>query len=332
MERMGKLFCVLLIGATKTVAGFATVKTFLDNGYALRKRGELLSRLLDSDLPPKVPADNIEVHPKHELELWLDLRGLRLSPRVFVDHFLRDLATIYKEGETDGPTIDRVLLSDMDEKDLKLELQLHVPGLPALDELVHGILEVDTDNEREYRDVIQIKKTNEDSDLSQRVVGQLIEMNMLSDSNVGGVQLVDPIPAIECMGRGDWLIIDPGTHGTDDDRLEAAIGLFDLTQATSSMSAIPILGQSLSSDGLLSDKAGHSTGGIAFVCRSTSDLYRFLPHLRRLRLESGTKTQSTDSGILLQVEEPGTKAPGVGTALVLSLDFKVWESAFAFLE
>ena len=150
---------------------------------------------------------------------------------------------------------------------------------------------------------------------------------------VDGESFVDPIPALETMSNGGWVLVDPGGGAyKTKERHEAISNLVDFIAGGLSLGSeyfsleLNTTGTVAEDSPFVSDK-----GGIAIICQTKADLMQAANALRSI--DSGALT-ATESGILLKcdpTESSSSLTESIQSALVLPFDTPLWKAAILVL-
>jgi hypothetical protein len=152
------------------------------------------------------------------------LRGTAISPRVALHHLLIEPAESNDAAVEDDVLnlnthkmkLNRVLVSHLNEEDFKKQSLSNVQMKPVQDMISDGFLVVRDDTEEnatstDYCSLIQIVPT---SYASQKYAGELITLK-------DAFNLVHPIPAMICLERGGWVVLDPSKIAEEADRMDS---------------------------------------------------------------------------------------------------------------
>ena len=299
----------------------------------------------------EIKTDNVQ---GASMEMWLDLRGTAISPRVAFHHLTHELM-MTEEGddsennEEDDETkedsgcisINRVLVSDMVKQEYARQFLPHSTMKP-LDAMVNNdvLLVTDKTCNEHYWKVVRASTYFNQQD--SQIAGELVIMKGRQAGKTTNVGLVDPIPALECISRGGWVIVDSQEIEDDTERFHAVSSLVELLASSASLtfSSLTLFGNGNSGD--TSDDVGMSAksspGGIAVVCGSNTDIFSFAPLIQLIRSYGGTSLSSTESGILISQNSGASSLEAdratrkIQTALVLPFDSSLWKTSSLFLQ
>jgi hypothetical protein len=248
---------------------------------------------------------------KKATELWLDLRGTAVHPRVAIDYILEQLREdgSFLSDEAESGFIDRVLLSDRHFQSLLESSDTYVETSEILYETD------DTDG------LVALSRN------SLSMPFGILE-SMPSD---GGPAVADPMKAMQTLSEGKWIILsgeeeEPGSKA-EILRIEAIDKFLDIASAakagnwgsTSEMEGGLLLRADVPSE----DESSITAGGVAVVC-STKSVVVGLASILQV-MQSGLSI-STESGIILQGSSDGSSS-SLPTALILSFDVGLWKAA-----
>lgn len=241
------------------------------------------------------------------VELWLDLRDTAILPSAALEHMKEN------RWQSEDLTIDRVLISED-----------NVARVAKQDSGNTGSAELD------------ILFVSEDDCTVRNIKDEAII--------VGGIvtlrdcEFVDPIPALDILSKGGWIIID--SNGIDDEnkRDQAVMGLVDFLSAGASSSATGgslLLGTSMcdETETPAMDAVDDSIGGIVLSCSSKTDVLRAGASSQSIITSSSLTT--TEGGILIQARETATtegSTQSLRAAVAIPFDAMLWKAVSVVFE
>ncbi len=218
-------------------------------------------------------------------ELWLDLRGTRLSPKTALDlWFAEGLQSCASTHSFDLPhPFVKCLVSSKSE-------QLDYAFLTFLNDAVgNKTIEVmflggeerpDKNNLSGIQNIIQYSTISKESIVS----GRLFSL-VTSPSSFRVPLLPDPLPAIETASQGKWVVLDTnGWKNLDEqERISLVVGLVEL----------------------ISSFAAENHGGIGLTCRSSTEVADIAMWIQSICSDSSRKVTAkcTESGIFIPNDE-----------------------------
>lgn len=239
--------------------------------------------------------DNNNEQSYEHNELWLDLRGTSLNGR-------KAIAIMEMEG-CNSSLVDGILVSSfVDDKD-----KIH-------DESKIG----------KYVNVLKPQLENGVKNWKSVSLSISLTMNFLE-----GEPFVNPIPALDHINIGKWVVADCTDVESKEDRHNHLSSLATFLEASStsngaldSLSLIPV--SELTSTDLKSDDNNKSKGGLAVVCHNIDEFFEASVLSKTFR---GSSTTTTESGILIQSDPESMEKRGLKFAITLPFDFALWKSA-----
>lgn len=241
----------------------------------------------------------------NNVELWLDLRDTAILPIAALEHMLEN------KWQSDDLVIEKVLIS---ENDVARVLKQYNGNIDASE--VDILYASEDDNT-----VRNIEDTT-------RIVGLIVT---LQDG-----ELLDPIPALDTLSSGGWVVVDSNDIKDEDKRDQAVMGLVEFLSAGASSSAT---GESLllgtgGSDGdkasqgdASRNKEGAVTRGIVLSCSSKTDVLRAGASSQSIVTSDSLTT--TEGGILIQAEETATRGRRkqcLKAAVAIPFDATLWKA------
>lgn len=295
---------------------------------------------------------NAQQQQSLSIELWLDLRGTAISPRVALHHLLTEEQQSSTEASANEDEdlllysavknlkVNRVLISNLDEQEYK-KLTLPNAQMKPFDEMIsNGLILVrdKTENHQllsdpsDYYPLVHVSPTSYES---QQYAGEIVVMK--DDATI----LANPIPAMTCLERGGWIVLDPSNIHEERDRMNSVSNIVNLLSGSSS--SLHLLsntdeGQTSSMSRGETDGSTNCSGGVAVVCSTNQDLFNFSQLIESLRSQSDSSIKVNESGILTfsssQQQRYDAKKKATtrkATALVLPFDVVLWKTLSCFM-
>lgn len=138
--------------------------------------------------------------------------------------------------------------------------------------------------------------------------------------------LVDPIPALDHLNIGKWVVADCTEVESDDQRHEHIVGLASLLNAVTS-SGVSTATYLLSAKELVQETSEEDatsrktqSGGLAIICNTQDQIFKAVVLSKTLSCDGSV----SESGILLQSESMKCR---LRIASVLPFDFALWRMA-----
>lgn len=281
-----------LISPLEAVSAFSVVRIHYSGSFRQR---QVPTRSKLATTTRATPSDD-ETEWSPFLQLWLDLRGTAITPRMALSKLEEDVPF----------PVSKVLVSI---QGAQRALQFWEPGDPEM-------LVVD-----ESDDTLCDAK-----DLSLQYGTTL---------TIDGDSFVDPIPALETMSNGGWVLVD--SEGGDDkfeERQEAISNLVNFVSGGLSLGSDSFsLGADVYSPSDDASSYNNEKKGIAVACQTKADLLQTTNTLQTI--DTGALT-TTESGILLKIDpaEESSSSTGTGSfqsALVLPFDISLWKATVLIL-
>ena len=238
-----------------------------------------------------------------QVEIWLDLRDTAILPQAALEH-MNENQWITDDDTTSSSMIDRVLISGSDVAQVVKQMSRE-DG-----ETVPEIIYVDNQD-----------KTIRSVEDASHILGGVVS---LRDD-----EFTDPLPALDIMSKGGWVVIDSEEIVDENKREQAIGGLVDFLAAGASSSASSsslLLGADKSDQGGDTEEgveAGNK-GGIALSCTNKSDVLRAGSYSQSAA-SSGSLT-TTDGGILIQSSADDV-ASSLKIAVAVPFDAMLWKAA-----
>mmetsp|Transcript_34977 Transcript_34977/g.76510 ORF Transcript_34977/g.76510 Transcript_34977/m.76510 type:complete len:322 (+) Transcript_34977:62-1027(+) len=233
----------------------------------------------------------------NNVELWLDLRDTAILPIAALELMSEN------KWQSDDLVIDKVLIS---ENDLARVVKQYNGNSDASE--VDILYASENDNTiRNLEDTAEI-------------VGHIIT---LQD---------DPIPALDTLSSGGWIVIDSNDIKDEDKRDQAVMGLVEFLSAGASSSATAeslLLGSggNASQGDASRNKAGAGTGGIVLSCSSKTDVLRAGASTQSIVTSDSLTT--TEGGILIQAKETAScrrRKQCLQAAVAIPFDATLWKA------
>lgn len=291
-------------------------------------------------------SSDVEQQRSSSTELWLDLRGTAISPRVALHRLLIEPPerNDAREGDDDmwntpKRKLNRVLVSHLNEQELqKQSVTNDVQTMQPVQEMISdGFLVVHDEIEKSTTDYVSLIQIVPTSYASQTYAGELI---LMKDE----VNLVQPIPAMICLNRGGWVVLDPSKIAEESNRMESVTHIVNLLSGSLPSSLQVGTAKEFESSWLISEETdnlggGTSGGGIAVVCSSNQDVFNFAHLIESLRSQNDSSITARASGILTVSSSQKHPSPAdvkvtkrLATALVLPFDLVLWETLSLFIQ
>ena len=281
-----------------------------------------------------------------QIELWLDLRGTAVHPRVAVGYIIEEL----EEKLSPPPSKPTTLSTD---ESLPTKNSNLIDKVILSDNHFQQLVE-SLDPYTQIEDVLYIpEETKEDLEgnnlvaLSQNGVsfpfGTLI--GVPRDSCVA---IADPIQSLQDLSKGNWILfVSEDEKGESLEQVNAMGNFLDIASTASlSWGATTELESGLliqAADTSSSGCVGHGddeddgqgprkSGGVAIKCSSRECVLQLASIFQTAQSASSAVTSTTDSGILIQEcleeeEEEQSSPVGLSMAMILPFDLSVWEAA-----
>lgn len=234
------------------------------------------------------------------VEIWLDLRDTAILPQAALEH-MNENQWVADEDATSSSMIDRILISGSDVAQVVKQMTRDEENIPET-------LYVDNQD--------QTIRSVEDA---SHIMGAVVALN--------DDEFTDPLPALDIMSNGGWVVIDSEEIADEDKRDQAVGGMVDFLAAGASSSASSsslLLGVDKSDQGDKDkgDAAGNK-GGIALSCTNKNDVLRAGSYSQSVA-SSGSLT-TTDGGILIQSSADVTSSLRI--AVAIPFDAMLWKAA-----
>ena len=234
------------------------------------------------------------------VEIWLDLRDTAILPQAALEH-MNVNQWVTDDDTTSSSMIDRILISGSDVARVVKQMTRDEENIPET-------LYVDNQD--------QTIRSVEDA---SHVLGGVVSLN--------DDEFTDPLPALDIMSNGGWVVIDSEEIADEDKRDQAVGGMVDFLAAGASSSASSsslLLGVDKSDQGDKDkgDAAGNK-GGIALSCTNKNDVLRAGSYSQSVA-SSGSLT-TTDGGILIQSSADVTSSLRI--AVAIPFDAMLWKAA-----
>ena len=237
-----------------------------------------------------------------QVEIWLDLRDTAILPQAALEH-MNENQWIADDDTTSSSMIDRVLISGSDVAQVVKQMTRDGEAMPET-------LYVDNQD-----------KTIRSVEDASHILGGVVS---LRDD-----EFTDPLPALDIMSKGGWVVIDSEEIVDGNKREQAIDGLVDFLAAGASSSASSsslLLGVDKSDQGGDTEEgveAGNK-GGIALSCTNKNDVLRAGSYSQSAA-SSGSLT-TTDGGILIQSSADDV-ASSLKIAVAVPFDAMLWKAA-----
>lgn len=288
-----------------------------------------LGTVLASSSPQFSPSSEpASKHQHQEVELWLDLRGTKVTPHVALTYIMQELRddSFTEDENASRSTImlaSKVLVSSNDgtgNNSTKEKQQRHESNKALRDEIAHEIedeeeiqieiLFTSVDKDRNSVNLCCRRRSEKDECENVITIGEVMNIPTGASSSYIG----DPIQALEVVSRGEWLFLDDHSSNikmmkasSQDERIEAVQSLVELVSSggCASLSSFSLGGvdeNDVIEDGRLNfDGASARLSGIAIGCRTNADILQIAGCIRSLVTTGGDEGYTTtESGIYIQ--------------------------------
>jgi len=273
--------------------------------------------LASSSLNFSSSSENTATNQREKVELWLDLRGTKVTPHAALMHIIRELRDDpLTEDENASRSSDilanKVIISANDRTGSNIidEQQMYMVN-EALREGEGVINEIG--DEREIQTEIIFTSVDKDKNSvnlcchrrsdnekydSIITIGEVMNNPSGASSSYTG----DPIQGLEVVSRGEWVFLDV----SQDERSESVQSLFELVSSAGSASLSSFsLGDgkigAIHDETLHVDDTSFRLGGIAIGCSTNADILKIAGCIQSLATSGGKGGYTTESGIYIQV-------------------------------
>lgn len=293
------IIALALITSRQLASAFVLLRFYASSSFR-RTRGSTQCRRqgAQSALEPStckrrkcsVLASTLSDEEWSPIEIWLDLRGTAITPRMALSKLQEDAVL----------PVSMVIVST---QVAARAVQQWEPGDP---------------------DIILVDES--DSSLCN-AKDPCIRYGMVV--TVEGDSFVDPMPALQTATKGGWVLVDPeGGSDKMTERHEAIANLVAFICGGMSLDSFS-LGECESSANDANDSPPFDTeiGGIAIACETNADLIQAANSLQTVDL--GTLT-TTESGILIKsdpAEGSLSQTKSLHCALAIPFDLPLWKQA-----
>lgn len=244
---------------------------------------------------------------KNEMvQLWLDLRQSTIPPQTALLHLANDIWDEYTPPKDKSFIVDKVLVNynhnvDTFARDIREEFENEV-----------GILSYSKESS-------QLHEMNSEGIMMP--LGSAINVNDDGGNGVVNVN-VDPMPVLEAVSRGEWVLLD----------IDENVDSGSISNLAELVSTCSISGGMF---GLMGSNSEVSSRGMAFSCQTQSSIVEMGALIHSLSGNKGYKT--TESGILVQsLDNNEDRVTGGGNAsleyaIVMPFDALLWKTtSFVF--
>lgn len=236
-----------------------------------------------------------------EVELWLDLRQTSMPPQTALLHLTNDLWDEYKPPGDKSFIVDKVLMNMNDNlgaivDDIRDEFETEI-GVMIMDE---G----------------KMYEINEGGIMLPVGKGVKIEM----DEN-GGINVnKDPLPVLDAVSKGEWVILDDHTEGDN-------ASISNLVELVSSGAGVFNMGTTNA------DESPLSPGGLGLSCSTQARVMEMGALIQSV--SGGKGFETTESGILVQSTENSSNSNGgvsrdgnaIEYAIAMPFDAMLWKTS-----
>ena len=310
------------------------------NPYSLKRtiiyeslENEIKEDLMSSTLINSKRNENDDIHnniPENEqsigIELWLDLRDTAILPSAALSHLLETL-----DDETLINDDDKVFFID---KVLTSTTTITTTNEGNNNE--KSFVEWVTQHmEQQFENLIEIIYETKKEESSTNLIFSATAATVAKDTSFGmrvdlfqddKLHLTDPIPALQCVSQGEWVVIQPNDND-DEQQQQRKIAVDSLVEllvaSTSSLSSLL-----LNDDNPKEATNNVGMGGVAIVCQNKSDIVHAGAIIQSL-LGNGNRVTCTESGIFIPSSDNDQSPPTLlKFAIVLPMDVMLWKTAF----
>eukprot|EP00978_Attheya_sp_CCMP212_P010525 scaffold25543_cov55-Attheya_sp.AAC.5 len=271
-------------------------------------------------IPERDEFDLSEYAPSRT-EFWLDLRGTAISPGSALSLLADDFSD---DPILDSIPVDRILISQ-----------------DGIGRALQSSLLTSSSTSRSNSNIDLIYEGNEDG-----MLRSVSDETILYGKTIflgEDTSKMDPIPALDAVSMGGWVILDPKAIRDEEDRLSAVSSLINFVSGakiSSTGAGVLLLGGGTSLDAgdveetmvTMDAEAflgGGELGGLALCCRTDSEIMKSAEYIQSMLF--GGSITSTESGILLQqkLSDDGSdsKQPSLNAAVLLPLEPHLWKTA-----
>eukprot|EP00550_Attheya_septentrionalis_P006872 CAMPEP_0198296096 /NCGR_PEP_ID=MMETSP1449-20131203/30954_1 /TAXON_ID=420275 /ORGANISM="Attheya septentrionalis, Strain CCMP2084" /LENGTH=302 /DNA_ID=CAMNT_0043996605 /DNA_START=309 /DNA_END=1217 /DNA_ORIENTATION=- len=254
-------------------------------------------------------------------EFWLDLRGTAISPGSALSLLADDFSD---DPILDSIPVDRILISQ-----------------DGIGRALQSSLLTSSSTSRSNSNIDLMYEGNEDG-----MLRSVSDETILYGKTIflgEDTSKMDPIPALDAVSMGGWVILDPKAIRDEEDRLSAVSSLINFVSGakiSSTGAGVLLLGGGTSLDAgdveetvVTMDADAFlgvgELGGLAMCCRTDSEIMKSAEYIQSMLF--GGSITSTESGILLQQElsDDGSdsKQPSLNAAVLLPLEPHLWKTA-----
>jgi len=261
---------------------------------------------------------NDELQP---LELWLDLRKTTISPQAALLHLTNDLWDEYLAPSNKSFLVDRVLVNELDETGMKIILN------DISEEYEEEIIAMFINSNGCVKSIRQSSDNKAEGGEDLQTINEGNMFKIYNNEKRLLSLYVNPMPAIDIISSGQWLILDSEGIHEEDQRNEAIRSLVELCDGNFSMSNMALE---------KSFNSGKSSGGIVIDCTTSGDVVQAGALIKSLSGISGSY-ETTKSGILVQKpmkeSESSTMLPfkngesSMKYAVLIPFDALLWKTA-----
>jgi hypothetical protein len=279
-----------------------------------------LKSTIDENQPEiiaSVSSESTSEDPSQQFELWLDLRQTTISPQAALLHLTNDLWDEYVTPDHKSFLVDKVLVNSMSENGMKKVVD---DVRDEYEEEIEVLFQKDN--------VISSMKEGTLDDKSKCSINNEGEVFRIFDADTGKINVyLNPMPALEVISSGRWLVLDSSDAEDKSGRKEAIQSLVELSSG--GLSASLSIGQRDDEEQFQSNE-----GGIVIDCTTSPDIFEAGALIKSLA-GSQTGYVATESGILVQssqnddlkVQPYTSQKESNKYAILLPLDALLWKTA-----
>jgi len=265
------------------------------------------------------------------MELWLDLRGTKVSPQIAVDHLHQNVHS-QDDGDNDinKLMVDKILVSIPDNAS-------SVPNNDGFEKEITLLFAATAANKMSDDTGITSIIYGDSTKDENSVMGKVMNFEQMETKSSLSMY-ANPITALDIIQNGEWLLLDSTTAKNnnnggdssiiDDERSGALLNFIDIVSlgCTSSSAFTLIDGGDKRINSINNDDVA---GGIAICCTKNADILQMGAYLEG---SGGGGSKTTKSGIYIIQESPeeeddDKKSTTIKYAIALPFDIELWKTA-----